>query len=258
MRPRCAGTASTATGGTTGSTSRYPHSRRVDPRAGSRHQLATVISRLSCTDLANRRSCASRSRVLVTASAPRTFPGGPPYCSTRAGSAEPRLSGCSPSWIRFRSCPVAGVYRGSCRTRRTACSRSSSRPTCDESSELTACPPPSGRSGASSEGLVPGRLPRHRVRAVRRDRRARRSGRSLPTPSVAWRDMTRDNAAATNGKLDLRFGYQLVSRAVRGRRAGRRRASTSAAGPAPPPLLPHLPCGGPDRARSGRFFAPIR
>lgn len=27
-----------------------------------------------------------------------------------------------------------------------------------------------------------------------------------------WRDMTRDNAAATNGKLTLRFGYQLVSR----------------------------------------------
>lgn len=26
-----------------------------------------------------------------------------------------------------------------------------------------------------------------------------------------WRDMTRDNAAATNGKITLRFGYQLVS-----------------------------------------------
>ncbi|MFI5731432.1 hypothetical protein ACIA49_15015 [Kribbella sp. NPDC051587] len=31
-------------------------------------------------------------------------------------------------------------------------------------------------------------------------------------PISRWRDMSRDNAAATSGKLTLRFGYQLVSR----------------------------------------------
>jgi hypothetical protein len=70
-----------------------------------------------------------------------------------------------------------------------------------------------------------------------------------------WRDMTRDNAAATSGKLTLRFGYQLVSQpcaaASQVAAALHYRGWLGSPAPAPPPAPWSV-------HPSGEDFVPIR